>query len=253
MRYEQVERVCVVPPRIQIRLFSFSGVTIYSDRRHRVPVLQRIVLGIEVGRVVLLHGPRGSGKSLFLRTLSGRWPHLSGDVKVMQFRIGPGRGIFRNRRLRKVVGYLPQTGGFLPERTLRENLLFRGRLLGLGEKRLKDDGVKEAAETFGLDLGSRRPLGAFSYREQRLAAVFLVTALPYPMLVLDEPFLGLAPAEGRLILQRILALREAGREIVVALSDPEKVEALEGIRLYIENGEVYRSVTEAGDGRGEIP
>ena len=94
------------------------------------------------------------------------------------------------------IGYLPETVPLYPEMRVREYLDFRGRLYGLA-RAARRAGVHSAMSRLGLVEVAKRPIGQLSrgYRQR----VGLAAALVHdpPVLILDEPTVGLDPTQVR--------------------------------------------------------
>ncbi len=129
-----------------------------------------------------LLGPSGCGKTTLMRAIVG--------VQIVE--AGPGRRCWGepagSRRLRSRVGYVTQAPSVYGDLSVRENLRFFARVLGVGRER-----IDEVIETVALGDEADRVVGSLSGGQQ--ARVSLATALlgDPDVLVLDEPTVGLDP------------------------------------------------------------
>ena len=171
--------------------------------------LDGISFSVERGEVVGLLGPNGAGKTTCLRILSCFIPPSSGRVEV------DGLDVQRHSvAVRRRLGYLPEGVPLYPELRVDEHLRFRARLRGIPRKEQKR-AIERVVETCGLADVFRRIVGQLSrgYR-QRLGLADALLGDP-PLLVLDEPTVGLDPNQIREVRELV---RRLGKERTVLLS-----------------------------------
>jgi ABC-2 type transport system ATP-binding protein len=144
-------------------------------------VLHEIHLDVEPGTVTGLLGPSGSGKSTLIRSIVGVQIVAGGTVTVLGLPAGEAP-------LRRRVGYMTQAPSVYGDLTVRENLTYFGRIVGVGRGR-----VGEVVERVGLTGEIDQVVGTLSGGQR--ARVSLGTALlnEPELLVLDEPTVGLDP------------------------------------------------------------
>ena len=144
-------------------------------------VLRDVSLDVEPGRVTGLLGPSGSGKTTLIRSVVGVQIVAAGDVTVLGLPAG-------SPELRPRIGYMTQEPAVYRDLTVRENLAYFGRIVGVGAAR-----VDELVERVGLVDERDRVVGTLSGGQR--ARVSLATALLNgpDLLVLDEPTVGLDP------------------------------------------------------------
>lgn len=145
------------------------------------PVIRSISLGVDAGSVTGLLGPSGCGKTTLMRAIVGAQIVAGGRVSVL----GRAAG---SADLRSEVGYVTQAPSVYGDLTVRENLDYFARVVGVGGKR-----VAETIRSVGLDDYDDRIVGSLSGGER--ARVSLASALLNRprLLVLDEPTVGLDP------------------------------------------------------------
>jgi ABC-2 type transport system ATP-binding protein len=173
-------------------------------RRGGVGVLHRISLEVPAGTVTGLLGPSGCGKSTLMRAIVGVQIVESGTVTVL----GEPAG---SRSLRARVGYVTQSPSVYGDLSVRENLRYFAAVLGTPPERL--DAV---IATVGMDAFAGRVVGSLSGGQR--ARVSLATALLHepPLLVLDEPTVGLDPLLRRDLWETFAGLAEAGTTLLVS-------------------------------------
>ncbi len=167
-------------------------------------VLRGISLEVPAGAVTGLLGPSGCGKSTLMRAIVGVQVVASGRVTVL----GEPAG---SRPLRSKVGYVTQAPSVYGDLSVRENLRFFARVLGAPPER-----VDAVIATVGLGGFADRVVDRLSGGQR--ARVSLATALlnAPPLLVLDEPTVGLDPVLRRDLWAMFGDLAAAGTTLLVS-------------------------------------
>lgn len=175
----------------------FAGHTAIAD----------ISFGVQAGEIVGFLGPNGAGKSTTMRILAGYLTASSGTARVAGFDVGR-----ENREVRRRLGYMPENNPLHPEMRVREYLKFRGRLKGLQGRALRRR-VDTVLDQCAIKDVRRRVIGQLSkgYR-QRVGLADALLQEP-PLIILDEPTIGLDPNQVRSVRQLIRSL--AGRHTVL--------------------------------------
>jgi branched-chain amino acid transport system ATP-binding protein len=209
-------------------ILRFEHVNTFYGKSH---ILNDATLDVRAGEIVALLGRNGAGKSTLLKTLAGLVPAKSGTITF------EGRDITRLAApdiARAGIGYVPQGRGLFAGMSVRENL-------ALGRLARKTDG------SAGVVWGEAQILSYFprlterldvaadylSGGEQQMVAVARAMSGNVKLLLLDEPFEGLAPAVTLELFKVFDALRqhisivivEHNLDLVLALAD--RVFALE--------------------------
>ncbi|RMF85400.1 MAG: ATP-binding cassette domain-containing protein [Nitrospirae bacterium] len=165
---------------------------------------------VHPGEILGFLGPNGAGKTTTLRIITGFLPATEGAVSV------GGVDIFESpTEAKRQIGYLPENPPLYTELTVQEQLAFVARLRGLPRRRRRG-AVDEALERAGLTEVRRRLIANLSkgYR-QRVGLGQALVGSP-PVLVLDEPTVGLDPKQIIEIRELIRAL--AGDHTVILSS-----------------------------------
>jgi ABC-2 type transport system ATP-binding protein len=167
-------------------------------------VLHDLTLGIEGGVVTGLLGPSGSGKSTLMRAIVGVQVVAAGNVDVLGLPAG-------TPALRSRVGYVTQSPSVYGDLSVRENLTYFARVLGVARIR-----VDEVIERVGLAEMAAHLVGRLSGGQK--ARVSLATALlgEPEVLVLDEPTVGLDPVLRRDLWDFFHELANGGATLLVS-------------------------------------
>lgn len=169
--------------------------------------LDDVNLDIESGIFGLL-GPNGAGKTTLIRILATLLEPSEGDIKIGDF------DIYKNRKkIRKLLGYLPQEFNTYPQLTAFEFLDYIASLNGIKKNRKKEvERVLEEANL--LDVSDRRVKTFSGGMVRRLGIAQALLGNP-KLLIVDEPTTGLDPEE-RIRFRTLLS--EISEERVVILS-----------------------------------
>ena len=167
-------------------------------------VLPGVSLDVEGGIVTGLLGPSGSGKTTLMRALVGVQRVESGEVTVHGIPAG-------SPQLRRRVGYVTQAPSVYADLTVRENLAYFARILGVAPERVEGAiGVVDLSERAGQ---VARTLSGGELSRVSLAAALLAEP---DVLVLDEPTVGLDPVLRRDLWRTFHELAETGTTLLVS-------------------------------------
>jgi ABC-2 type transport system ATP-binding protein len=167
-------------------------------------VLHELDLEVPAGEITGLLGPSGCGKSTLMRAIVGVQIVQGGSVTVL----GEPAG---SRGLRARVGYVTQAPSVYLDLSVEENLRYFATILRATPAR-----VAEVMRAVDIQQLAGRPVGALSGGQ--VARVSLATALlnQPPLLVLDEPTVGLDPVLRRELWKTFRALADAGTTLLVS-------------------------------------
>ncbi len=154
-----------------------------------VPAIQDVSFEIAKGEVVGFLGPNGAGKSTTIRILTCFMPPTAGSAKV------DGLDCLENSlEVRRRIGYLPENVPLYNEMTVRRFLSFVAQVKGVPWKNMTKE-VERVMAVCGLEGVHNRIIGNLSkgYR-QRVGLAQALVGNP-PVLILDEPTIGLDPTQ----------------------------------------------------------
>jgi ABC-2 type transport system ATP-binding protein len=173
-----------------------------TKRYGRVTAVDDLSFSVGPREIVGFLGPNGAGKSTTMRILAGFLPATSGAARVVGFDV-----FHQSAEVRRHIGYMPENNPLPPDMRVREYLKFRAKLKGLYGSACRER-VERVQELCGLRDVSRRLIGNLSkgYRQR----VGLADALVHdpPLLILDEPTIGLDPNQIRSLRQLIKELAQ---------------------------------------------
>jgi ABC-2 type transport system ATP-binding protein len=175
----------------------------YGPRR----AIENLNFSIDQGEIVGFLGPNGAGKTTTMRILTGYMPPSMGKASVAGFDV-----IDQSLEVRRRVGYLPETVPLYPDMSVYEYLKFMADLRHLKDP---DDRVDEVLELVHMEDRSEGYIANLSKgMRQRVGLAQALLHKP-EVLILDEPTIGLDPAQIHEVRNMI---RDLGREHTVLLS-----------------------------------
>jgi ABC-2 type transport system ATP-binding protein len=195
-----------------------------------------VTFSVREGEIVGFLGPNGAGKTTTMRVLTGFLPPSAGSARVAGFDI-----VTQSRQARARLGYLPESAALYTEMRVREYLAYRARLENISGTQVRAR-VEEAVQNCLLTEVADRKIDNLSkgYRQRTALAGALVHQPP--VLILDEPTVGLDPMQ---IIKIREMIRTLGRERAVLLSThilPE-VDAVCDRVLIIDRGRIVAEGT----------
>lgn len=196
-----------------------------------VQVLRGLSLTVEAGRMVGLVGRNGAGKTTLMRSVMG---HLQPSQGRIVFDGQDLAALPRHRRAALGIGYMPEDRGLVPELTVEENIL----VPVWASKRLRED--ERLALVYRVlpelrEMRDRRAL-LLSGGQQKLVALARALAVGTRLLLLDEPFEGVAPALSQRLAEVISGLKGAQMAVLISQSDLNHSRELVDSEVVIERG-----------------
>lgn len=192
--------------------------------------LDGVSLAVEEGRVLVLLGRSGSGKTTALRTINGMVAPDSGRVAVL----GRDVSAWDLIELRRRTGYVIQEGGLLPHLTVSDNVTLVPRLQGWTVER-RAVRARELLALVGLPadrFASLRPRQLSGGERQRVGLARALAADP-PLLLMDEPFGALDPLTRRRMQEEFRDLQgRLGKTVVLVTHDvPEALRLADSVAV----------------------
>jgi branched-chain amino acid transport system ATP-binding protein len=196
-----------------------------------VVALRGLSLEVPSGRMVGLVGRNGAGKTTLMRSLMGHLAPSSGSVEL------DGRDLLAlpaHARAGLGIGYMPEDRGLVPELTVEENILVP---LWVNRALVEADRLALVYRVLPelVEMRTRRAV-LLSGGQQKLVALARALAAGTRLLLLDEPFEGVAPALSKRLAEVIASLKGSEVSVLLAQSDLNHARRLVDTEYVIERG-----------------
>ncbi|MGQ0700656.1 MAG: ATP-binding cassette domain-containing protein [Panacagrimonas sp.] len=203
-------------------------------------------LQLRQGEILGLLGPNGAGKSTTLKMLTGNLAPSEGEVFIKGKSLNDA-----SVQAKQQLGYLPEQPPVYPELTVDEYLRFCAGLHGIAAKD-RTAAVDSAKRDCGLLEVGRRVIGNLSKGfQQRVGLAQAIIHRP-PVVVLDEPTVGLDPIQIREIRTLIRGLGQSHSVILSSHILPEIQAVCDRVMIVNRGRLVYDAAIDAHSGKNSI-
>ena len=198
-----------------------------------VRILRDASLELAPGSMTGLIGRNGAGKTTLMKTIMGLLKPSGGAVRFDNRNL---LSLHTHARARLGIGYMPEDRRLIPDLTIEENVLMPAWATGMPQVRERLERVyrlipevREFAPRKGLQL---------SGGQQKLAALGRALMCGTKLLLLDEPFEGVAPALAGRLAEVVADLRREGMSVLVSESDLQHSERMVDRVVTIDRGAI---------------
>jgi branched-chain amino acid transport system ATP-binding protein len=203
-----------------------------------IVALQDVSIEVKQGESVLLVGANGAGKSSLINAVVGLVPAISGRVVFDGQDLA---GVSCPARARRGIGYSPEGRRVFNSLTVTENVLSSTQGISMAQAK---ENLAWIRKTFPLLVErADQPANQLSGGQQQIVAIARAVSTMPKLLLLDEPFLGLAPVWITRISEAIRELQRRGTTILMTEQMARPALKLVDRAYVIRNGEVRRSGT----------
>ena len=194
--------------------------------------LKNFSLEIKKGEIVALIGRNGAGKTTLLKSIMGVNKLNTGYIKFLEEDLSGKPNYYRASR---GIGYMPEDRALIPELTVEENILLPSWAL----KNL--NGIERLHSVYKImpelkEMSDRKAL-LLSGGQQKMAALGRALMSGTQLLLLDEPFEGVAPALSQRLGDVIRDLKKQNLSIILSQSELNHTEDIFDKEYVIERGE----------------
>ena len=200
-----------------------------KEYRHRTG-LEEARFSVEAGSFFGILGPSQSGKSTIVRLLFDYIHPTGGDVLVFEW-----NSVRDSVRIRQAAGYVPSKVTGHSRMTVHDLLVF----LCSGAGRVDEARLRELCMKFHLEPRAR--FDALEDGERKKLVFVSVLLRDPPLLVLDEPSLGLAPFEREAVFAELTRLHENGSTVLFTTRSVEEIVRYCTHAAILQNGAVLRA------------
>jgi branched-chain amino acid transport system ATP-binding protein len=204
-------------------------------------ILRDVSLEVPTGAMIGLIGRNGAGKTTLMKSVMGLLKP-SGRVEFDQADL---LKIATHQRARLGIGYMPEDRRLIPDLTVAENILVPAWAAGLPDPHARLEKILSfipELRELGLRKGSQLSGG-----QQKLAALARALMCGTRLLLLDEPFEGVAPVLAQRLAEVIALLRDEGVAVLLSESDLSHSRRLLDVVFRIDRGQLA-PVAEGGSG-----
>jgi ABC-2 type transport system ATP-binding protein len=195
-------------PAVPVPAIELSGL---GKRYGQLVAVDDVSLSVPRGQVFGLLGPNGAGKTTTIKMIAGLIVPSAGRIRLGGFDVARQR----SQAVRQIGAVLEGSRNVYWPLSAWQNLLYFGRLKGLRGREIRPRAQRLLTE---LDLWQRRhePVGSFSRGMQQKVAIAAALITDPPVILLDEPTLGLDVEAARTVRGWIARLaREEGKTVVL--------------------------------------
>lgn len=200
-------------------------------------VLKDITLEVSPAETFGLLGPSGSGKTTLVKLLTGIDEATSGEVHLLGIKM-PKLAMLQR------IGYMAQSDALYTELSAKENLEFFASLYGLkGVQRARR--IQAVMELVHLEDHLRKRVGQYSGGMKRRLSLAIALLHEPPLLILDEPTVGIDPVLRLSIWNELRELNKKGTTIILTTHVMDEAEKCDRLGM-IRDGELLAADTPAG-------
>jgi ABC-2 type transport system ATP-binding protein len=186
---------------------------------------------VQKGRTFGLLGPNGAGKTTTIKLLCGLLKLDAGTISL-DGKTDPGQV-----EVRMSLGVVPQALALYEELSALENLRFFGKIYGLGGRKLKER-IGDCLDIAGLAERSKERVSKYSGGMKRRLNMVCSLLHDPPILLLDEPTVGVDPQSRNLIFETIENMSKEGRTIIYTTHYMEEAQRLCDKVAIIDHGKI---------------
>jgi branched-chain amino acid transport system ATP-binding protein len=198
-------------------------------------ILRGITLDIPGSGLIGLVGRNGAGKTTTLKSIMGIMPVSSGLIELDGQNLTQVPG---HRRARLGIGYMPEERRLIGAHSVQDNLLMPAWATGREDENERLDYIYGLIPDLKTWAGNKAT--QLSGGQQKLVALGRALMNGTKLLLLDEPFEGLAPALGQKLGEIIQGIRHEELAILIAESDDKRLDFVEQMHT-IERGEILHN------------
>lgn len=207
-----------------------------------VEVLKGLNLELQAGKVNVIMGPNASGKTTLIKSILGLVIPDKGEIKVL------GENIEKNWNYRSRIGYMPQIAHY------PENLTPLELIHMISDIRKGNPNTQAIIEWLGLEVFLDKKLRYLSGGTRQKVNATLALMYDCPILIFDEPTVGLDPVACLKLKDRIREERDKGKTIILTTHVMSEIEELADRIIFLMDGIIYLEETpeKIKESQGEV-
>jgi len=195
-------------------------------------ILRDVSLEVPTGAMIGLIGRNGAGKTTVMKAIMG----LLKANGAVRFEDRELLSVPTHARARLGIGYMPEDRRLIPDLTVEENVLVPAWAAGLPDPAARLKRIYEYIPEM-TELAPRKGL-QLSGGQQKLAALARALMCGTRLLLLDEPFEGVAPALAQRLAEVVSGLKQEGMSVLISESDLQHSERMVDRVVTIDRGAI---------------
>jgi len=219
-------------------ILSLQSVNIYQEKN---PILTNVNLEVNRGEFIYLIGKTGAGKSSFLKTLYADLPLKEGNGTIVDFELHTLKES-KIPFLRRKLGVVFQDFKLLPDRNIKDNLLFVLKATGWKEKAEMNVKIEEVLDKVGMKNYQTKMPHQLSGGEQQRIAIARALLNDPELILADEPTGNLDPQTSVEVMELLRKINVNGKTIIMATHDYALLLKFPSKTLKIDEGKVFEVV-----------
>ena len=220
------------------KVLSLKNVAIYQEGN---TVLSNINLDVNHGEFIYIIGKTGSGKSSLMKTLYGDLALTEGEGHVVDFDLAT---LKENDIpfLRRKIGIVFQDFKLLPDRSVKDNMLFVLKATGWTDKDEMDKKIDEVLDKVGMKGFANKMPHQLSGGEQQRVAIARALLNDPELILADEPTGNLDPQTSTEVLEVLKKINANGKTIIMATHDYALLMKFPNKTLKCEDSKIFEVV-----------
>ena len=199
-----------------------------------VQILRDITLELPTGTMAGLIGRNGAGKTTLMKSIMGILKVSSGSIR---FNDADLLATPTWRRTRLGIGYMPEDRRLIPDLTVEENLLLPAWAAAHADAAQRLEKIyRMIPELRGF---APRKGSQLSGGQQKMVAIGRALMCGDKLLLLDEPFEGVAPALAQRLVEVVASLKREGMSVILSESDLQHSERMVDRVIVIDRGAIH--------------
>lgn len=190
-------------------------------------VLKNISITFSSGNIYAIVGANGSGKSIFLKSISGLILPDKGEIRFFGKKLEQGE-------FSQKIGLLLDSPGLLPQYSAIKNL----SILASINNKVSIDEIKNLLEKLGLNPNDNRPIKKYSLGMKQKVGIVQALMEDTEIIILDEPMNGLDDESVNTVRNILLDLKKKNKTIIITSHNKEDIELLSDYTYKIDKGEL---------------
>lgn len=219
-------------------VLSLKNVTIAQGGKN---ILSNVNLQVNHGEFIYIIGKTGSGKSTFMKALYADLPLAEGEGRIVDFDLA-------NLKedeipfLRRKIGFVFQDFKLLPDRSVKDNLLFVLKATGWTEKEEIQNKIDEVLKKVGMQAYIDKMPHQLSGGEQQRIAIARALLNNPEFILADEPTGNLDPQTSIEVLDVLRKINETGKTVIMATHDYAMLMKFPSKTLKCEDSKIFEVV-----------